>query len=110
MPKTLDLSTLGEVVNSLVETDIVKIAKYGWGRQGLIPMWFGEGDVPTPSFISDAAHGAMLRGETFYTDQNGIEDLRDALRAYNKHMFDIDLTDTRITVTNSGMMAISLAM
>ena len=110
MPDTLDLSTLGGAVNALAETDIVKIAKYGWGRQGLIPMWFGEGDVPTPTFISHAAHEAMLRGETFYTDQNGIEDLRDALRAYNKRMFDIDLTDARITVTNSGMMAISLAM
>jgi aspartate/methionine/tyrosine aminotransferase len=52
----------------------------------------------------------MLRGETFYTDQNGIEDLRTALRGYNKRMFDVELSDDRVTLTNSGMMAIALAM
>ena len=110
MPDTLDLSSLRGAVNDLRETGIVEVANHGWGRQGLIPLWFGEGDVPTPKYISDAAHEAMLRGETFYTDQNGIEDLRSALRAYNKRMFDVDLSDARITLTNSGMMAIALAM
>lgn len=110
MSDTLDLSSLRGAVNNLQETGIVDVAKHGWGRQGLIPLWFGEGDVPTPKFISDAAHEAMARGETFYTDQNGIEDLRTALRAYNKRMFDVDLSDERVTLTNSGMMAIGLAM
>lgn len=110
MSDTLDLSSLRGAVNELRETGIVDVASHGWGRQGLIPLWFGEGDVPTPKFISDAAHEAMLRGETFYTDQNGIEDLRTALRAYNKRMFDVDLSDDRVTLTNSGMMAIALAM
>lgn len=110
MKAKFDLSSLRGAVNSLSETDIVKVAKYGWGRQGLIPLWFGEGDVPTPTFISDVAHEAMTRGETFYSDQNGIEDLRAALRDYNKRAFGIELSDARVTVTNSGMMAISLAM
>jgi len=110
MSDTLDLSSLRGAVNELRETGIVDVANHGWGRQGLIPLWFGEGDVPTPKFISDAAHEAMLRGETFYTDQNGIEDLRTALRAYNKRMFDVELSDDRVTLTNSGMMAIALAM
>jgi aspartate aminotransferase len=110
MSATFDLSSLRGAVNDLQETGIVDVAKHGWGRQGLIPLWFGEGDVPTPKFISDAAHEALQRGETFYTDQNGIEDLRSALRAYNKRMFDVDLSDARITLTNSGMMAIALSM
>jgi aspartate aminotransferase len=110
MSDTLDLSSLRGAVNNLQETGIVDVAKHGWGRQGLIPLWFGEGDVPTPKFISDAAHEAMARGETFYTDQNGIKDLRTALRAYNKRMFDVELSDERVTLTNSGMMAIGLAM
>jgi aspartate aminotransferase len=110
MSDNLDLSTLRASVTSLPETDIVSVSTYGWDRQGLIPLWFGEGDVPTPNFISDAAHEALARGETFYTDQNGIADLRHALRVYNKRTFDADLSDDRITVTNSGMMAISLAI
>ncbi len=110
MSTSLDLSSLRGAVNDLRETGIVDVAVHGWGRQGLIPLWFGEGDVPTPTFISDAAHEAMLRGETFYTDQRGIEDLRAALVGYNKRMFGVDLSDERVTLTNSGMMAIALAM
>jgi len=110
MSANFDLSSLRQTVNSLSETSIVEVAKYGWGRKGLIPLWFGEGDIPTPNFISDVAYDAMTRGETFYTDQNGIEDLRIALRNYNKRTFGIELSDKRITITNSGMMAISIAM
>jgi aspartate/methionine/tyrosine aminotransferase len=110
MLDSVHVASLRQTVNSLAETDIVEVAKYGWGRQGLIPLWFGEGDVPTPKFISDAAHEAMLRGETFYTDQNGIVDLRVALHAYHRRTFGIDLPKDRLTLTNSGMMAISLAM
>ena len=71
MGSKFDFSSLSSRVNQLPETNIVEVAKYGWGRQGLIPLWFGEGDVPTPSFISDACHDAMIQGDTFYTDQNG---------------------------------------
>ncbi len=110
MSNTFDLSSLRKTVNALPETDILEIANHGWGRQGLIPLWFGEGDVPTPEFISNAAHEAMLRGETFYTDQSGIVALRDALKAYHRRTFSVALGDGRISVTNSGMMAISLIM
>ena len=105
-----DLSSLRASVNAVSETDIVEIANYGWARQGIIPLWFGEGDVPTPEFICDVANQALQRGETFYTDQSGIAELRAAIRSYNRRTFGIDLADERITVTNSGMMAIFLAM
>ena len=110
MGSKFDFSSLSSSVNQLPETNIVEVAKYGWGRQGLIPLWFGEGDVPTPSFISDACHDAMIQGDTFYTDQNGITELREELLKYNKRTFNVDLNQERITVTNSGMMAISIVM
>ena len=34
---------------------IEAVANYGRGRPGLIPLWAGEGDLPTPDFISAAA-------------------------------------------------------
>ena len=110
MGSQFDFSSLSSTVNRLPETNIVEVAKYGWGRQGLIPLWFGEGDVPTPSFISDACHDAMIKGDTFYTDQNGILELREELLKYNKRTYNVDLNQDRITVTNSGMMAISIVM
>ncbi|MBO90884.1 MAG: aspartate aminotransferase [Rhodospirillaceae bacterium] len=110
MGSPFDFSSLSTTVNYLPETNIVEVARYGWGRQGLIPLWFGEGDVPTPAFISDACHESMIEGDTFYTDQNGITELREELIEYNKRTFDIRLNQDRVTVTNSGMMAITTVM
>ena len=110
MGSPFDFSSLSSTVNDLSETNIVEVARYGWGRQGLIPLWFGEGDVPTPAFISDVCHESMIKGDTFYTDQNGITELREELIEYNKRTFDIRLNQDRVTVTNSGMMAITIVM
>ena len=58
------------------ESGIVAVMSHGRGREGLIPLWAGEGDLPTPSFISDAAASSLAAGETFYTWQRGIPELR----------------------------------
>ena len=61
---------------------IDEVAKYGRGRQGLIPLWVGEGDMPTQGFINEAATRSLAAGETFYTDQRGIPELREAVARY----------------------------
>ena len=58
------------------ESGIVEVFNYGRDRQGLTPLWVGEGDLPTPDFIRDAAKASLDAGETFYTHQRGIPDLR----------------------------------
>lgn len=64
---------------------IVDVMSYARGRTGLIPLYVGEGDLPTPPFIVEAAHRALLAGETFYTYQRGIPELRAAIAAYLVH-------------------------
>ncbi len=44
------------------ESGIVAVANYGRGREGLIPLWAGEGDLPTPEFISQAAVRGLAAG------------------------------------------------
>ena len=66
---------------------IAAVMAYGRGRPGLIPLWAGEGDLPTPDFISDAAIKALRDGETFYTWQGGIPELREALARYHQRHF-----------------------
>ena len=60
---------------------------YGRGRQGLIPLWIGEGDLPAPACVSEAAKASIDRGETFYTAQAGIPALRDAIAAYMTRVY-----------------------
>ncbi len=66
------IETLSPRSTSAPESGIVEVFKYGMGREGLIPLWAGEGDSPTPDFISRAAADALIAGETFYTYQRGI--------------------------------------
>ncbi len=69
------------------ESGIVELVNYARDRDGLIPLWVGEGDLPTPAFIRDAADERRSgAGETFYTWQRGIPELREALsRYYTRH-------------------------
>jgi len=104
------LDDLRRDVAELAETGIVQVAQHGWDKPGLIPMWFGEGDQPTPAFICDAAAEAMRKGETFYTDQRGILPLRQALAAYTKRTFGVDVGTDEISLVTAGMSALYLAM
>jgi aspartate/methionine/tyrosine aminotransferase len=54
------------------QSGIVEVANHGRDKPGLIPLWIGEGDMPTPSFISDAATRSLAAGETFYTWQRDM--------------------------------------
>jgi aspartate/methionine/tyrosine aminotransferase len=92
------------------ESGIVEVFNYGRGRPGLIPLWAGEGDLPTPSFIYDAAAKSLAAGETFYTYQRGLPELRAALARYHTHNFGRSFDPERFFVTGSGMMAIETAV
>ena len=74
-------------MRDVATSGIVEVFNYGRGRQGLIPLWVGEGDLPTPPFISEAAKTSLDRGETFYTWQNGVPELREAIAAYMTQVY-----------------------
>src|ERR1044072_3610449 len=92
------------------ESGIVEVVNYARGREGLLPLWVGEGDLPTPDFISRAAMDALASGETFYTWQRGIPELRQALSDYYFRHFGHRLPVEHFYVTGSGMQAIQIAV
>ena len=92
------------------ESGIVAVMNHGRGKEGLIPLWAGEGDLPTPEFITRAAMEALAAGETFYTWQRGIPELREALARYHKRHFGRDFAAEEFLVTGSGMQSIQLAI
>jgi len=103
-------ASLRPTAEHLSESRIAQVALYGRGRAGLIPLWFGEGDVPTPDFISDAAHQAMRDGFVFYSDNRGLPDLRESLARYLGRVHGKPVDMERIVVTSSGMAAIMMAL
>lgn len=92
------------------ESGIVAVMNHGRGRDGLIPLWAGEGDLPTPDFITAAAMSALQAGETFYTWQRGIPELREALARYYGRQFGGAFAAEEFMVVGSGMQAIQLAL
>ncbi len=92
------------------ESGITEIVAHARLREGLIPLWVGEGDLPTPDFIREAGMNALRAGETFYTWQRGIPELRDALARYHERQFGGTFAREEFLVTASGMQAIQLAL
>lgn len=89
---------------------IGEIVTYARGRQNLMPLWIGEGDLPTPEFITCAASDALLAGETFYTWTQGIPELREAIVRYYQRHYAKTLSLDNVYVTGSGMQSIVLAI
>lgn len=106
MNTDLDISPLAQ---KLSESSIRTIANYGMTLPDVIPLWFGESDIPTPKFISEAAIASLNRDETRYTPNNGLPQLRTALADYSTRLFARPIADNNIVVTVSGTDALMLA-
>ncbi len=104
------VSSLRPSAVALPESGIVRVMNYGRDREGIIPLWAGEGDVPTPDFVCDAACRSMRAGETFYTHQRGIPELRAAIAAYQQRLTGRPQSPESVFVTGSGMQAVQTAI
>src|SRR5947209_16968162 len=110
------LATLREEVRAVPPSGIVEVFHYGGHRQGIIPLWVGEGDVATPPFIHEAATRSFTAGETFYTNQRGLPELREAIARYLSRIYLANRSLTglyapeRFSVTAGGMHAVQIAL
>jgi aspartate aminotransferase len=105
----LSASLSGAIARDLSETPIAEVSMSVFGDPDVVPLWFGESDLVTPDFVRDAAAQALAAGETFYTWQRGIPELRAALSAYTERLYGIKCPPDRVSLTTGGMQAILLA-
>lgn len=97
-------------IRDLETQQILQVSQLALGDPKVIPLWYGESDVPTPDFINRAAAGALAAGNTFYTHKQGIPELRAALAGYTGALYGVETPAERITVTSSGMTGIMMVM
>ncbi len=98
-------------IQDMVTDNIAVLADKARHLEGVIPLWFGEGDLVTPGFIRDAAKRALDDGSTFYVpDMRGTASLTTALSAYQTRLHGRTIGRDRTTVTPGGMQAVALAM
>ncbi|MGN6099821.1 MAG: pyridoxal phosphate-dependent aminotransferase, partial [Devosia sp.] len=74
------------------------IANAAMGRSDVAAFWFGESDVPTPGFIREAGAMAIAAGETYYTQNLGLPELRAAIGAYIGRLHGTPVAPGRIAV------------
>jgi len=97
-------------ITALPMSKIGEVSAPNFGDPDIVPLWFGEGDLPTPAFICEAAAAAMRRGETFYTFKRGIPELRQAIATYLTGLHAKPVAQENVVVTSSGMSAIMMTM
>jgi len=107
-PRNFDLQAR-DTVRSLVASQIREVANVGMGDTDILPFWFGEPDQVTPAYIRDAAVASLRAGETFYTQNFGIPELREAIAAYVSR-WHRSVAAADIAVTASGMSALMLSV
>ena len=110
-PRNFARSGLRPQVQDLRTENIAALAARAGQLEGVIPLWYGEGDVATPDFIREGAKTALDRGMTFYIpDMRGTAGLTEALAGYQSELHGRPISVERSTVTPGGMQAVLLAM
>jgi len=96
-------------IDDLPASRIREVANAGLGRDDVLAFWFGESDEVTPLAVREAAAASLLRGETFYSHNLGLPELRDAIARYTASLHPA-VGAGRIAVTSSGVSALMIAM
>jgi aspartate/methionine/tyrosine aminotransferase len=94
---------------NLEESRIREVANAGMGRSDVLAFWFGESDEVTPDFIRQAAIESLQKGETFYSHNLGLPELREAVAHYMSGLHGA-IGSERIAITSGGVNALMLAV
>jgi aspartate/methionine/tyrosine aminotransferase len=95
-------------VRSLAASKIRELFNSGIGRTDILPFWVGEPDEPTPGFIRKAGMDSIAAGETFYTHNLGIPEIREALSVYVNGLHK-GCQSHEVAVTSAGVNVLMLA-
>src|SRR6202167_1164321 len=109
-PQTKSVPSVAASALAVPHSRIRELAEIAMSMDGVLKLYFGESNLPTPEFIKRAAQKAMADGFTFYTENAGLPSLRKGLARYYQelHAVEIDAA-SEIVITASGVQALHLA-
>src|SRR5579884_3910453 len=106
MPASVSSSAL-----NVPHSRIRELAEVAMGMDGVLRLYFGESNLPTPDYIKRAANRALADGYTFYTENAGLPSLRRAIAENYRRLHSVELDPaTEIVVTASGVQALNLGI
>jgi aspartate aminotransferase len=107
----MNTASLAESALRIQHSRIRELAEIAMTMDGVLKLYFGESNIPTPEFIKRAAQKAMQDGYTFYTSNAGLPSTREALARYYADTHRVTLDPSQhIVVTASGVQALNVAI
>lgn len=98
-------------VESVPHSRIRELAEIAMSMQGVLRLYFGESNLPTPDFIKRAAANALADGYTFYTENAGLPSLRRAIARQYAELHRVALDPAaEIVITASGVQALNVGI
>ena len=105
------IPTIAASVQAVPHSRIRELAEVAMGMDGVLALYFGESNQPTPEFIKQAAIRALADGHTFYTSNAGMPSLRRAIAEQYAKLQGIALDpETEIVVGASGVQALNVGI
>jgi aspartate/methionine/tyrosine aminotransferase len=110
-PESPTLTPYAASLERVPLSGIREVGEAALAMDGVLRLYFGESNVPTPQYILDAAVQALADGYTFYSENAGLPSLRRALADQYARLHDVALDPaSEIVVTASGLQALHLAI
>ena len=107
----MEKTPLASSVAAVPASRIREIADIAFPMEGVLKLYFGESDQPTPDYIKEAATRALADGYTFYTENAGLPSLREALAGKYHELHGINLDpESEIVITSSGVQALNVGI
>lgn len=105
------MATVAVSAQQVPHSRIREIAEAAMKMDGVLKLYFGESNVPTPDSIKRAASKALDEGYTYYSENAGLPGLRQDLAAYYRRVHDVTLDpEAEIVVTASGVQALNVGI
>jgi aspartate/methionine/tyrosine aminotransferase len=94
-----------------VHSRIRELAEVAMGMEGILKLYFGESNQPTPDYIKQAATKALSDGYTFYTENAGLPSLRRAVAEHYRKWHSVELDpESEIVIGASGVQALHVGI
>jgi aspartate aminotransferase len=102
---------LAASVQNVPRSRIRELAEIALAMDGVLRLYFGESNLPTPDYIKHAAVRALQEGYTYYTSNAGLPSTRRAIAENYQRLQGVDLDPaSEIVVTASGVQALNVAI
>jgi aspartate/methionine/tyrosine aminotransferase len=101
-----------KIIQNLAGSQIREVVNAAIDQPDMLKFWFGESDEVTHPAVIEAACQSLTAGETFYTANLGLHELREGVAVYMSRLHGSaanPIAANRIAITSGGVSGLMLA-